>query len=103
MFSLKTADTNCPFSPSSLHLFPFYPPCSLPPASLLRRASGSLPDTVTVDGDKLMVKKVDDAVNTTFICEVENKHGTRRHQITTVVIGEFGDPPRAIRALTQLM
>uniref|UniRef100_A0A3Q4A939 Ig-like domain-containing protein n=1 Tax=Mola mola TaxID=94237 RepID=A0A3Q4A939_MOLML len=74
-----------------------------PTAITWTAASGSLPDTVTVDGDKLTVKKVDDAVNTTFICEVENKHGTRRHQITTVVIGEFGDPPRAVRALTQLM
>ncbi|XP_054873877.1 PVR cell adhesion molecule related 2 like isoform X2 [Amphiprion ocellaris] len=51
-------------------------------------ASGSLPDTVVVDGNKLMVRKVDDAVNTTFICEVKNKHGASRHQITTVVIEE---------------
>ncbi|XP_040909664.1 PVR cell adhesion molecule related 2 like isoform X3 [Toxotes jaculatrix] len=49
-------------------------------------ASGSLPDTVQVDGNKLVVKKVDDAVNTTFICEVKNKHGASRHQITTVVV-----------------
>ncbi|XP_040909665.1 PVR cell adhesion molecule related 2 like isoform X4 [Toxotes jaculatrix] len=51
-------------------------------------ASGSLPDTVQVDGNKLVVKKVDDAVNTTFICEVKNKHGASRHQITTVVVEE---------------
>ncbi|CAB1433151.1 unnamed protein product [Pleuronectes platessa] len=50
-------------------------------------ASGSLPDTVVVDGNKLLVRKVDDAVNTTFICEVKNKHGTSSHQITTIVIG----------------
>ncbi|XP_062265893.1 PVR cell adhesion molecule related 2 like isoform X3 [Platichthys flesus] len=49
-------------------------------------ASGSLPDTVVVDGNKLLVRKVDDAVNTTFICEVKNKHGASRHQITTIVI-----------------
>ncbi|XP_044190899.1 PVR cell adhesion molecule related 2 like isoform X2 [Thunnus albacares] len=47
--------------------------------------SGPLPDTVVVDGNKLTVRKVDDAVNTTFICEVENKHGTSKHQITTIV------------------
>ncbi|XP_041665915.1 PVR cell adhesion molecule related 2 like isoform X2 [Cheilinus undulatus] len=51
-------------------------------------ASGALPDTVMVDGHKLTVKKVDDAVNTTFICEVKNKHGASRHQITTIVIEE---------------
>ncbi|XP_059206668.1 PVR cell adhesion molecule related 2 like isoform X2 [Centropristis striata] len=51
-------------------------------------ASGNLPDTVIVDGNKLMVRKVDDAVNTTFICEVKNKHGASRHQITTIVIEE---------------
>ncbi|XP_008329200.1 PVR cell adhesion molecule related 2 like isoform X3 [Cynoglossus semilaevis] len=49
-------------------------------------ASGLLPDTVVVDGNKLVVRKVDDAVNTTFICEVRNKHGASREQITTVVI-----------------
>ncbi|KAM6973856.1 PVR cell adhesion molecule related 2 like isoform 2-T2 [Tautogolabrus adspersus] len=48
-------------------------------------ASGSLPDTVEVDGNKLIVRKVDDAVNTTFICEAKNKHGASRHQITTIV------------------
>ncbi|GLD72835.1 nectin-2-like protein, partial [Lates japonicus] len=49
-------------------------------------ASGSLPDTVVVDCNKLMVRKVDDVVNTTFICEVKNKHGASKHQITTIVI-----------------
>ncbi|XP_045915664.1 PVR cell adhesion molecule related 2 like isoform X2 [Micropterus dolomieu] len=51
-------------------------------------ASGALPDNVMVDGNKLTVRKVDDAVNTTFICEVKNKHGASRHQITTIVIEE---------------
>lgn len=49
-------------------------------------ASGPLPDTVEVDGNKLTVRKVDDTVNTTFTCEVKNKHGASSHQITTVVI-----------------
>ncbi|XP_029298956.1 PVR cell adhesion molecule related 2 like isoform X3 [Cottoperca gobio] len=49
-------------------------------------ASGALPDTVVVSGNKLTVRKVDDAVNTTFICEVKNKHGASSHQITTIVI-----------------
>ncbi|XP_059206667.1 PVR cell adhesion molecule related 2 like isoform X1 [Centropristis striata] len=58
-------------------------------------ASGNLPDTVIVDGNKLMVRKVDDAVNTTFICEVKNKHGASRHQITTIVIEALEDPSSA--------
>ncbi|XP_047461179.1 PVR cell adhesion molecule related 2 like isoform X3 [Mugil cephalus] len=59
-------------------------------------SSGPLPETVKVDGNKLTVKKVDDAVNTTFICEAENKHGASRHQITTFVSEErklVQDPP----------
>ncbi|XP_051247131.1 PVR cell adhesion molecule related 2 like isoform X1 [Dicentrarchus labrax] len=58
-------------------------------------ASGSLPDTVMVDGNKLMVRKVDDAVNTTFICEVKNKYGASRHQITTIVNEALEDPSSA--------
>uniref|UniRef100_A0A8C6UB35 Nectin cell adhesion molecule 3 n=1 Tax=Neogobius melanostomus TaxID=47308 RepID=A0A8C6UB35_9GOBI len=50
--------------------------------------SGPLPDSVDVDGNKLTVRKVDDAVNTTFVCEVKNKLGATKNQITTVVIGE---------------
>ncbi|XP_020502324.1 PVR cell adhesion molecule related 2 like isoform X1 [Labrus bergylta] len=58
-------------------------------------ASGSLPDTVMVDGNKLTVRKVDDAVNTTFICEAKNKHGASKHQITTIVIEALEDPSSA--------
>ncbi|MED6280225.1 hypothetical protein CHARACLAT_008522, partial [Characodon lateralis] len=49
-------------------------------------ASGSLPDTVVVEHNKLTVRKVDDAVNTTFTCEVKNKHGASRKTLTTFVI-----------------
>uniref|UniRef100_UPI0037E88B6A PVR cell adhesion molecule related 2 like isoform X1 n=1 Tax=Semicossyphus pulcher TaxID=241346 RepID=UPI0037E88B6A len=58
-------------------------------------ASGSLPDTVMVYGNKLTVRKVDDAVNTTFICEAKNKHGAGKHQITTIVIEALEDPSSA--------
>lgn len=51
-----------------------------------------MPETVIVEDNKLIVKKVDDAVNTTFICEVKNKQGTSRNQITTFVIGESVQP-----------
>ncbi|XP_061597356.1 PVR cell adhesion molecule related 2 like isoform X1 [Cololabis saira] len=63
-----------------------------PTAVTWTSASGSLPETVVVDDNKLMVKKVDDAVNTTFICEVKNKRGVSRHQITTFVIEALEDP-----------
>uniref|UniRef100_A0A8C5GJW0 Nectin cell adhesion molecule 3 n=1 Tax=Gouania willdenowi TaxID=441366 RepID=A0A8C5GJW0_GOUWI len=58
-------------------------------------ASGPLPGSVAVDGNRLEVSKVDDAVNTTFICEVTNKHGANRHQITTFVIDALEDPSSA--------
>ncbi|KAM4725441.1 PVR cell adhesion molecule related 2 like isoform 1-T1 [Anableps anableps] len=58
-------------------------------------ASGSLPDTVVVEHNKLMVRKVDDAVNTTFTCEVKNKHGASRKTLTTFVIEALEDPSSA--------
>ncbi|XP_039876093.1 PVR cell adhesion molecule related 2 like isoform X1 [Simochromis diagramma] len=58
-------------------------------------ASGPLPETVAVEGNKLTVRKVDDAVNTTFICEVKNRLGSSRNQITTVVIEALEDPSSA--------
>uniref|UniRef100_A0A1A8U2W5 Nectin cell adhesion molecule 3 n=1 Tax=Nothobranchius furzeri TaxID=105023 RepID=A0A1A8U2W5_NOTFU len=66
-----------------------------PTAITWTSASGPLPDTVVVDDNKLMVRKVDDAVNTTFICEVRNKHGASRHQLTTFVIEALEDPSSA--------
>ncbi|XP_068603712.1 PVR cell adhesion molecule related 2 like [Brachionichthys hirsutus] len=57
--------------------------------------SGSLPDTVMVDGNKLIVRKVDNAVNATFICEVKNKQGTSRQQVTAVIIEALEDPSSA--------
>ncbi|KAL2080162.1 hypothetical protein ACEWY4_023955 [Coilia grayii] len=56
-------------------------------------ASGALPDTVQVVENRLMVKKVDDSVNTTFVCEVKNSLGSGKSQLTAVVIGE--SPGRA--------
>ncbi|XP_047239783.1 PVR cell adhesion molecule related 2 like isoform X3 [Girardinichthys multiradiatus] len=58
-------------------------------------ASGSLPDTVVVEHNKLTVRKVDDAVNTTFTCEVKNKHGASRKTLTTFVIEALEDPSSA--------
>ncbi|KAM3614006.1 uncharacterized protein V6R79_008401 [Siganus canaliculatus] len=47
--------------------------------------SGEMPDTVQVTGNELKVLKVDDAVNTTFVCEVKNRIGTGRDQVTAMV------------------
>lgn len=64
----------------------------LPPC----RPSGFLPDTVTVVDSKLTVKRVDYAVNTTFICEARNKLGVGRQNLSTIVIGESSETPADI-------
>ncbi|XP_062385145.1 PVR cell adhesion molecule related 2 like isoform X2 [Sardina pilchardus] len=48
-------------------------------------ASGALPDAVEVAGDRLLVKQVDDSVNTTFMCEVKNILGSGKDQLTARV------------------
>ena len=53
--------------------------------------SGELPDTVQIKGNELKVLKVDEAVNTTFVCEVKNRLGIRRDQVTVVIRGELAD------------
>ncbi|XP_063041536.1 PVR cell adhesion molecule related 2 like isoform X2 [Engraulis encrasicolus] len=51
-------------------------------------SNGPLPDTVQVEdsGHRLVVKRVDDSVNTTFVCEVKNSLGSGKSQLTAVVI-----------------
>ncbi|KAI4898301.1 hypothetical protein NFI96_033506, partial [Prochilodus magdalenae] len=49
--------------------------------------SGNLPATVKVDQNRLLVQKVDESVNTTFICEAKNSLGSSKSQLTTGVIG----------------
>uniref|UniRef100_A0A3B4YTG8 Si:ch73-22o12.1 n=1 Tax=Seriola lalandi dorsalis TaxID=1841481 RepID=A0A3B4YTG8_SERLL len=44
--------------------------------------SGEMPDTVQIRNNELKVLKVDEAVNTTFVCEVKNRIGTSRDQVT---------------------
>ncbi|MEQ2283065.1 hypothetical protein AMECASPLE_007281, partial [Ameca splendens] len=50
-----------------------------------RTMSGEMPDTVQVVSNELKVLKVDDSVNTTFICEVKNRIGTTRDQVAIFV------------------
>ncbi|XP_028837627.1 nectin-2 [Denticeps clupeoides] len=50
-----------------------------------RTVSGLMPNTVLIEENKLTVQKVDDSVNTTFVCEVVNTLGAGRDQVTVYV------------------
>ncbi|XP_052394748.1 nectin-2 isoform X1 [Carassius gibelio] len=47
--------------------------------------SGLMPETVQVQENRLVLQKVDDTINTTFICEVRNSLGYGRDQISLFV------------------
>nr|XP_046171177.1 nectin-2-like isoform X2 [Oncorhynchus gorbuscha] len=49
--------------------------------------SGQMPDTVQVKENVLTVLKVDEQINTTFVCEVKNRLGTGKDQVTVMVRG----------------
>ncbi|XP_034553168.1 nectin-2 isoform X3 [Notolabrus celidotus] len=59
----------------------------VPVSVLWKTMSGEMPDTVQINGNELKVLKVDDAVNTTFVCEVKNRIGIGRDQVTAMVRG----------------
>ncbi|KAM9487866.1 poliovirus receptor isoform 2-T2 [Clarias gariepinus] len=63
-----------------------------PPTVNWKVSSGFLPDSVEVNHNKLTIRKVDDAVNNTFICEVTNSLGTGKDQVT-VFVREAPMPP----------
>ncbi|KAG7469383.1 hypothetical protein MATL_G00128370 [Megalops atlanticus] len=52
--------------------------------------SGLIPDTVQIKENKLTVLKVDESVNTTFVCEVKNRLGIGKDQVTVLV----REPPK---------
>ncbi|XP_031432062.1 poliovirus receptor homolog [Clupea harengus] len=61
-----------------------------PPTTVVwRTLSGVMPDTVQISENKLKVLKVDETVNTTFVCEVRNRLGAGKDQVTVNV----RDPP----------
>lgn len=62
-------------------------PCSM---------TGEMPDTVQINGNELKVLKVDDAVNTTFVCEVKNRIGIGKDQVTAFVRGEWCAPKHTL-------
>uniref|UniRef100_A0A8C2HVQ0 PVR cell adhesion molecule related 2 like n=1 Tax=Cyprinus carpio TaxID=7962 RepID=A0A8C2HVQ0_CYPCA len=57
-------------------------------------ASGQLPPSVQVDQNRLLVRKVDETVNTTFVCEVKNSLGSGKKELVAMVIEEH--PPDRI-------
>ncbi|XP_010899755.2 PVR cell adhesion molecule related 2 like isoform X1 [Esox lucius] len=63
-----------------------------PTAVTWSAVSGPMPDTVQIDDNKLIVRKVDESVNTTFVCEVKNRLGVSKNQVTTTVIEAVEDP-----------
>ncbi|KAM9723474.1 poliovirus receptor isoform 1-T1 [Menidia menidia] len=60
-----------------------------------RSMSGEIPDTVQINGNELKVLKVDEAINTTFVCEVKNRLGIRRDQVTVMVREPSPNPSNA--------
>ncbi|XP_051948821.1 nectin-2-like isoform X1 [Xyrauchen texanus] len=57
--------------------------------------SGQLPATVQVDQNRLLVRNVDETVNTTFVCEVKNSLGSGRKELAATVIESTEDPSSA--------
>lgn len=69
----------------------------------LCRMSGVFPETVLRNEHELKVLKVDDSVNTTFVCEVTNRIGTGRDQITAIVRGKFKPRKQPVRTHTHTL
>ncbi|KAL6109243.1 nectin2 [Pungitius sinensis] len=57
--------------------------------------SGEMPSMVQITNNELKVLKVDDSVNTTFVCEVSNRIGTGRDQVSVVVREPSVNPSNA--------
>ncbi|XP_038566984.1 nectin-2-like isoform X1 [Micropterus salmoides] len=67
----------------------------IPISAQWKTMSGEMPDTVQITGNELKILKVDDAVNTTFVCEVNNRIGTGRDQVTAMVREPSVNPSNA--------
>ncbi|XP_078143076.1 poliovirus receptor homolog isoform X2 [Centroberyx gerrardi] len=59
----------------------------IPTTVAWKTLTGEMPDTVIVNENKLTVLKVDEAVNNTFVCEVKNRMGVGKDQVTAMVRG----------------
>uniref|UniRef100_A0A1A8PWX5 Poliovirus receptor-related 2 (Herpesvirus entry mediator B) n=4 Tax=Nothobranchius TaxID=28779 RepID=A0A1A8PWX5_9TELE len=60
-----------------------------------KAAAGAMPDTVQITQNELKVLKVDESVNTTFVCEVKNGIGTSKEQVAVFVREPSPDPSNA--------
>ncbi|XP_061632094.1 nectin-2 isoform X1 [Phyllopteryx taeniolatus] len=67
----------------------------VPTTVLWKSMTGEIPDTVQIKDNQLRVLKVDEAVNTTFVCEVKNRVGTGRDQVTVLVREPSVNPSNA--------
>ncbi|XP_030640528.1 nectin-2 [Chanos chanos] len=56
-----------------------------PTTVVWKTLTGVIPETVQIKENKLTVLKVDESVNTTFICEVKNRLGIGKDQVTANV------------------
>ncbi|XP_065101896.2 nectin-2 isoform X2 [Paramisgurnus dabryanus] len=63
----------------------------IPTTVTWKTLSGLMPETVQVQDNRLAVQKVDDTVNTTFICEVRNSLGSAKDQVT-IIVRDFPQP-----------
>ncbi|XP_051728980.1 PVR cell adhesion molecule related 2 like isoform X3 [Ctenopharyngodon idella] len=57
--------------------------------------SGPMPPSVRVEHNRLLVRKVDETVNTTFVCEVKNRLGAGKKELSAMVIESTEDPSSA--------
>ncbi|KAF3692104.1 Nectin-2 Herpes virus entry mediator B [Channa argus] len=67
----------------------------IPVSVTWKTMSGDMPETVQITGNELKILKVDDAVNTTFVCEATNQMGTSRDQVTPFVREPSVNPSNA--------
>ncbi|XP_071765819.1 poliovirus receptor homolog isoform X1 [Centroberyx gerrardi] len=67
----------------------------IPTTVAWKTLTGEMPDTVIVNENKLTVLKVDEAVNNTFVCEVKNRMGVGKDQVTAMVREPSVNPSNA--------
>ncbi|XP_018587530.1 poliovirus receptor-like [Scleropages formosus] len=66
-----------------------------PPSVKWKTLSGPMPETVQVKDNVLIVQKVDEKVNVTFVCEATNHLGVGSHQLIPVVREAQSGPSNA--------
>lgn len=67
---------------------PGLPQRPLPYPAVSLRATGPLPPSAVAQGPQLLIRSVDESINTTFICRATNALGTGEAEQTVLVRGE---------------